>query len=86
MGKGIAGGERANSELMDGDDEAAMIGEGGEWIWRKKRVLLKRRKGLLEIRFRVWLKFKDFNANSDDDIANAFILFLSLFFYVLDRY
>lgn len=74
MGKGIAGGERANSELMD---EAAMIGEGEEWIWRKKRVLLEKRKGLLEIRFRVWLKFKDFNANSDDDIANAFITFLS---------
>jgi len=35
VGKGIAGGERANSELMDDDDEAAMIGEGEEWIWRK---------------------------------------------------
>lgn len=71
MGKGIAGGERANSELMDDDDEAAMIGEGEEWIWRKNWVLL-------EIRFRVWFKFKDFNADSDDDIANTFILF---FFY-----
>jgi hypothetical protein len=44
---GIAGGERASSELMS--DEEAMIGEGEEY-WNWELLRRERRKGL-EIRF-----------------------------------
>lgn len=78
VGMGIAGGARASSELMD-DDAADMIGEGEEWNLQlregKGRVL--ERKGL-KMRFRVWLKFKDFNVCIDEDITDVFIFVLFL--------
>lgn len=40
------------------------------------------RKGL-EIRVRVWVKLIDFNANSDDDVVNAFIFFSFLFHFIM---
>lgn len=68
----MAGGARARSEWTD-EGAAAMIGEGGEWIWqwRNGRVRVLERKGL-DVRLRVWLKLKDFNVSSDE-IADAFI-------------
>lgn len=56
---------------MDDDGAEAMVEEGEEW-----NLELRGRKGErrgLEIRFRVWVKLKFFNANNDEDIANAFI-------------